>query len=78
MPLLFLLVLCPLLYAFNTKFDTNFMFLNGTAENIVLETIERIVTPEFYLLGLATLVFAVFCLMYLPWAVCDRKRVKKG
>ena len=74
MPLAFMLVTSPLLYLFNTQFDTNFMFLNGTADNIVLETIESITTPQFYILGLATLVFVVWFLMYLPWAILDRSK----
>lgn len=74
MPLVFMLVLSPGLYAFNTVFDTNFMFLNGTADNIVLETIESIVTPKFYILGLVSLVMIVWFFMYLPWAVVDRKK----
>lgn len=75
MPLVFMLVLSPILYWFNTKFDTNFMFLNGTADNIVLETIESIVTPRFYILGLVALVMVVWFFMYLPWAILDRRKV---
>ncbi|MBP3700462.1 MAG: TIGR02206 family membrane protein [Lachnospiraceae bacterium] len=74
MPLVFMLVLSPILYVFNTMFDTNFMFLNGTADNIVLETIESIVTPRFYILGLVTLVMIVWFFMYLPWTIMDRKK----
>jgi len=74
MPLAFMLVLSPVLYVFNIIFDTNFMFLNGTADNIVLETIERIVTPKFYILGLVALVMVVWFVMYLPWAMLDRKK----
>lgn len=74
MPLAFMLVLSPILYVFNTIFDTNFMFLNGTADNIVLETIESIVTPRFYILGLVALVMVVWLLMYLPWAILDHKK----
>ncbi len=72
MPLAFMLVISPMLYVFNTKFGTNFMFLNGTADNIVLETIESIVTPQFYILGLVALVMVVWCVMYLPWALMER------
>ena len=74
MPFVFILVLSPLLYGFNAIFDTNFMFLNGTADNIVLETIESITTPRFYILGLAALVLIVWFFMYLPWAIADRKK----
>lgn len=74
MPLTFMLVLSPILYVFNTIFDTNFMFLNGTADNIVLETIESIVTPRFYILGLVALVMVVWLLMYLPWAILDHRK----
>ena len=51
------------------------MFLNGTADNIVLETIESIVTPRFYILGLVALVMVVWFFMYLPWAILDRRKV---
>jgi len=74
MPLVFMLVLSPILYVFNLHFGTNFMFLNGTADNIVLETIERIVTPQFYILGLVALVMVVWLFMYLPWAILDQRK----
>ncbi len=77
MPLAFMLVLSPFLYLFNTFFDTNFMFLNGTADNIVLEIIESIVTPKFYILGLVALVLVVWFGMYLPWAMADRRKAKR-
>ncbi len=75
MPLAFMLVLSPFLYLFNITFDTNFMFLNGTADNIVLETIEKVMTPRLYILGLVILVMIVWFFMYLPWAVMDRKKI---
>ena len=77
-PALFVGLLSPFLYWFNRRFDTNFMFLNGTEDNIVLETVQRVMGKPYYILGLGILVFLIWMLFYLPWeAGTPRRRRRK-
>lgn len=68
-PAVFVAALAPLLYWFNCRFATNFMFLNGTEDNIVLETVQSVAGERFYIAGLGVLVLFVWLLFYLPWEV---------
>lgn len=72
-PAVFVLLVSPALYLFNCKMGTNFLFLNGTEENILLETIYRIAGRHLYILGLGCLLSAVWLLMYLPWGIRKRR-----
>lgn len=77
-PGLFVAVLSPALYLFNCRFSTNFMFLNGTEENIVLETVQGVAGERFYIAGLGVLVLLVWLLFYLPWEGLQRHKNKKS
>ena len=77
-PGLFVAVLSPALYWFNCRFSTNFMFLNGTEDNIVLETVQSITGKRFYIAGLGVLVLFVWLLFYLPWEVSRQHKIKKS
>jgi hypothetical integral membrane protein (TIGR02206 family) len=77
-PALFVGLLSPILYWFNSRFDTNFMFLNGTEDNIILETVQNVMGEQYYILGLGILVFLVWMVFYLPWeAGRPRRRQRK-
>lgn len=79
MPIAFVGALTPALYWFNCRFDTNFMFLNWTENNIVLETVYNIAGPGLYILGLAILATMVWVILYLPWSIVPvmKKRIAK-
>lgn len=72
MPALFVTVLAPFLYLFNSRFGTNFMFLNGTQDNVLLETVYNISGGRLYIAGLAVLVLIVWMVIYLPWEIGER------
>lgn len=76
-PLAFVGGLSPFLYWFNSTFGTNFMFLNGTSDNIILETLESITGSTFYIPGLVILVLTVWFFIYLPWEIKDRRKREK-
>ncbi|MCI8402137.1 MAG: YwaF family protein [Lachnospiraceae bacterium] len=73
-PGLFVAALSPALYWFNCRFHTNFMFLNGTEDNVVLETVCEITGERFYIAGLGALVLLVWLLFYLPWEAGKRRK----
>lgn len=77
-PVAFLLVLGPGIYWFNCRWNTNFMFLNGTADNAVLEAVYRMTGDTYYIPGLGLLVLLIIAAMYLPWGIRDmRVRAEK-
>jgi len=77
-PKVFLVLLCECVPIFflNKVLDTNFFFLNGTANNPVLEIFEKIFGGEFYFLGMPVLLIFVWAAMYLPWYFLGRKKAK--
>lgn len=74
-------LLTPPLYLFNSKFGTNFMFLNEASEGSPLMPVWNILGTRFgeagYLAGCAGLVIAVFHALWLVYLLCcggmDRK-----
>lgn len=73
---LFLLGVCVPAVALNTIFDTNFLFLNGTVGNPVLELCKD-VFGDVYQIGLVVLLVIVWFLMYLPWEIARVAKAKK-
>ncbi len=61
--------------ALNVIFDTNFLFLNGTVGNPVLELC-RAVFGDVYQIGLVILLVIIWFLMYFPWEL--RKIIKRS
>ena len=77
-PKVFLVLLCECVPIFflNKVLDTNFFFLNGTANNPVLEIFEKILGEEIYFLGMPVLLVFVWAAMYLPWYFIGKKKMK--
>ena len=77
-PKVFLVLLCECVPIFflNKVLDTNFFFLNGTANNPVLEIFEKILGEEIYFLGMPVLLVFVWAAMYLPWYFIGKKKAK--
>ncbi len=57
----------------NKLFDTNFMFLNGTDGNPVLELSAAVFGEKLYVIGLLILLMFVVGLMYLPWLLSKKQ-----
>lgn len=64
---LFLAVLVPPMWLFNSAFGTNYLFLNAASPNSPLTWILGFTGPTWYLLGYALLGLAVMVVMLLPW-----------
>ena len=66
---------CGVIYVFNKIFDTDFVFLNGARDTPFVPLVNLIgplyVIPMIMLLGL------IMLLMYLPWYLADRKKLKQ-
>lgn len=73
-PACFMVCAAPILYWLNTRLDTNFMFLNGDANNPVLEAIDAAIGPQLHILGMAAIMVLLWTLMTLPWLVRRRAR----
>ncbi len=71
---LFLLVACIPGIILNHFFDTNFMFLNHTDNNPLLELFAGWFGDSLYVIGLPFTLAAVWALMYLPWILQSRRR----
>lgn len=78
LPKVFLLLLCECVPIFfiNKLLDTNFFFLNRTANNPILELLAEILGDSTYFLGLPVLLVFVWVLMYLPWYIIEKKNEK--
>jgi len=74
---IFLLVTAPPIYFFNKAAGTNFFFLNTPAPHSPLSVFEQLLGNPGYILGLLGLLFAVWLVMYAPFAVAGRKAAKK-
>lgn len=60
----FLIVVVPLIYFYNLKFDTNFMFLNEPVENTPLEWLYLQFHSSGYLVSLSVLMIVIWCIQY--------------
>lgn len=78
LPKVFLVLLfeCVPIFFLNKILDTNFFFLNGTANNPVLEILAEIFGKNLYFLGMPFLLVVVWAAMYLPWYIVEKKKSK--
>ena len=78
LPKVFLVLLfeCVPIFFLNKILDTNFFFLNGTANNPVLEILAEIFGKNLYFLGMPFLLVVVWAAMYLPWHIIEKKKSK--
>jgi len=74
--LLFLAAAGIPVYAFNKRFDTNFMFLNTPVPGTPLELFARWWGNPGYILGILLMILAVWAVLYLPFIVYSRLRKK--
>ena len=77
-PKVFLVLLCECtpIFFLNKVIGTNFFFLNGTANNPVLELFAGIFGEKLYILGMPVLLVFVWAAMYLPWYFIEKKKSK--
>ncbi len=73
---LFLVVACIPAVLLNTIFGTNFMFLNGTSGNALLQIFVDILGERLYVLGILALLLLIWALMYLPWILLGKRKAK--
>ncbi len=66
-PVLFLAVSAPLLFLFNKRFGTNFMFLNYPSPGSILELFEQYLGNPGYLLGVAVFLLIIWAVIYAPF-----------
>lgn len=80
LPKAFLVLLseCVPIFFLNKVLGTNFFFLNGTAENPLLELLAEIFGNELYFLGMPFLLVVVWAAMYLPWYLTEKKQKTKA
>ena len=60
----FLIVSVPLIYYYNLKFETNFMFLNSPVENTPLEWLYLQFHSAGYLVSLIVVMIVLWCIQY--------------
>ena len=63
-PILFLLVITPLIYCFDKRFNCNYFFVNVPPAGTPLEWIASVTGNPGYLAGYAILVITVLCIVY--------------
>jgi len=68
-PALFLLIVLPPIYLFNTITGTNFFFLNAGSAGSPLEALIDIFGNPGFLIPYAGILGFVWVLMYLPWGI---------
>ena len=76
-PMAFLLCCAGVVYIFNLRFHTNYMFLMSPSKGSPLEFISAVFGRKLYLLGFFLLLLAVEVLLYLPWEVSAYIKRKK-
>ena len=67
---------CVPIFFINKILDTNFFFLNGTANNPVLKILASIFVKDFYFIGFVPLLAVVWFFMYFPWYLAEKKKAK--
>ncbi len=72
---LFLLAACVPAVALNETCNTNFMFLNRTGGNPLLELFAALFGKQLYVIGVGILLVIVMALMYLPWMIKRKPKV---
>ena len=77
-PALYLAIFTPPVYFFNKAFDTNFFFINTAAANSPLSFLQNLMGNPGYLFGYVGLVLVVWLLLYLPWAISDQVKKRRG
>lgn len=75
----FILVVTIPIYFLNHALDTNFFFLNGdkTDSNAITKMLAGIFGNRFYIIGFFILLILIWVILYLPWILADRRRLKK-
>ncbi len=76
--LLCIAIACIVIYPVNKLLDTNFMFLNGTDNNPILELLAGFLGDPGYIAAMPVLLVIVWALMYTPWIIADRIKARKG
>ena len=71
-----LLAEATLVFIINKILDTNFFFLNGTANNFLMEFLASILGEKFYFIGFLPILAVLWFFMYLPWYLIEKKKNK--
>lgn len=74
----FLLAVSIPVYFFNRHFGTNYMFLSRPSPGSPLEWFEALLGNPGYLLGFAVMIAIVWLIMYLPFALTEKKAAGEG
>ena len=61
------------IYFLNKVLGTNFFFINGTDGNPLLEVLVSILGEKIYFIGFIPIVAVIWVLMFLPWAIIEKK-----
>lgn len=73
-PIAFACLGAPVFHLFNNHFGTNYWFVNTPSPGSPLESWANIWGNPGYLIPYAVALFGIWFLMYLPWAIADRRR----
>lgn len=72
------LAVCVPLYPLNKVLGTNFFFLNTPSPGSPLMPLAELLGNPGYIVGVALLLVALWAIMYLPWALADRRAAARG
>lgn len=72
---LFLAITVPPIYAYNARFQTNFMFLNKPVRGTPLQWLYDAFGASGYLMSLALVIFVLWIILYLPHAISKRREL---
>lgn len=68
--ILFLVIIVPIIYQYNIKFDTNFMFLNAPVKNTPLQWLYDAFGSSGYLISLSVFMLIIWLFEYILLAFC--------
>lgn len=69
----FLLITVPIIYAYNARFHTNFMFLNKPVKHTPLQWLYDTFGASGYLASLAVVIFVIWLVLYACLAIQKRR-----
>ena len=62
------------IYFLNKPLKTNFYFLNNPYGNIITSTFTAWLGEKYYILGFLPAIAIALAIMYLPWAIAERRK----